>query len=114
MKDCIFCKIVSGEILAKTVYEDDTVMAFHDINPQAPIHVVIVPKQHIPDLISVNEENKIVVGDINIAAIKVADKLGIKDKGFRLICNCGIDAGQTVSHLHYHLLGGKTLGDTLV
>lgn len=114
MDDCIFCKIIKKEIPANIVYEDDKVMAFKDINPQAPIHILIVPKQHIPSVADINESNKAVVSDINIAAVKTAEKIGIKDSGFRLICNCGANAGQTVLHLHYHLLGGKVLGETLI
>ena len=114
MEDCIFCKIVNKQIPATVVYEDDTVLAFKDINPVAPVHVVIVPKEHIPDVKALNTQNAGVVGDIHLAAAKIAEKFGIADKGFRLINNCGADAGQTVFHLHYHLIGGRVLGAKII
>ena len=114
MEDCIFCKIINGDIPSTVVYEDEGVMAFKDISPQAPIHVVIIPKKHISNITELNEENADCIKDIHFAANKVAIKLGISKSGFRLINNCGLDAGQTVFHLHYHLLGGKNLGIKLL
>lgn len=110
MDDCIFCKIINKKIPAAVVYEDDRVIAFNDLYPVAPVHVLIVPKQHISNIMGINAENAGVLSDIHLAAQKVAQKLGISEKGFRLINNCGEDGGQTVLHLHYHLLGGVKLG----
>jgi len=110
MSDCIFCKIINREIPSAVVYEDEKVMAFKDINPVAPVHVLIVPKKHIGSVKEITEENACILADIHLAAKKIAQELGIYEKGFRLINNCGEDAGQTVLHLHYHLIGGKTLG----
>ena len=110
MENCIFCKIIDRQIPSSIVYEDDKVLAFNDINPVAPVHVVIVPKVHIANVNDLTPENAAVVGDIHLAAQKIAAKLGIADKGYRLINNCGADAGQTVFHLHYHLIGGLKLG----
>lgn len=114
MDDCIFCKIVERKIPAGIVYEDDRVLAFNDIKPVAPVHVIIIPKEHIADVNSLNPGNAGVVADIHLAAAKIAAKLGIADKGFRLINNCGSDAGQTVFHLHYHLIGGISLGAKII
>ncbi len=110
MGDCIFCKIIEKEIPSTIVYEDDKVLAFNDINPVAPVHVIIIPKNHIANVNELTQDNASVIGDIHMAAKKIADKLGIADKGYRLINNCGADAGQTVFHLHYHLIGGVSLG----
>lgn len=114
MDSCIFCKIINKEIPSCVVYEDERVMAFNDINPQAPVHVIIIPKKHIKDVSEIKEDNADAIKDIHVAANIVAKKLGIDKTGFRLINNCGIDAGQTVFHLHYHLLGGKSLGEKLI
>ncbi len=110
MSNCIFCKIINKEIPSVIVYEDEKVLAFNDINPVAPIHIVIIPKTHIANVNELNELNASIVADIHLAAKKIAEKLGIADKGYRLINNCGADAGQTVFHLHYHLIGGITMG----
>ena len=110
MENCIFCKIIDRQIPSTIVYEDEKVLAFNDINPVAPVHVVIVPKAHIANVNALTAENAAVVGDIHLAAQKIAARLGITDKGYRLINNCGADAGQTVFHLHYHLIGGIVLG----
>lgn len=112
--DCIFCKIINKEIPAKIVYEDDNVVAFNDINPAAPVHVLIVPTVHIESLKDINKENFDILGYIHLAANKVAEICGIYDRGYRLITNCGEDAGQTVMHLHYHLIGGISLGDKII
>ena len=114
MENCIFCKIINKEIPSTVVYENERVMAFNDIYPQAPVHVVIIPKKHIKDVSEINEENADYLKDIHFAANIVALKLGIAQSGFRLINNCGLDVGQTVFHLHYHLLGGKNLGPKLL
>lgn len=112
--DCIFCKIISKQIPAGVVYEDDRVLAFNDIKPVAPVHVIIIPKEHIADVKSLNAGNAGIVSDIHLAAVKIAEIKGIADKGFRLINNCGADAGQTVFHLHYHLIGGMNLGPKII
>jgi histidine triad (HIT) family protein len=107
---CVFCKIVNGELPAKVVYEDDLVMAFHDINPQAPVHILVIPKEHIPTLNDLEERHKELIGHIFLVIKKIAQELGIAESGYRVIVNCNRDGGQEVYHLHYHLLGGKPLG----
>lgn len=109
MENCLFCKIITGEIPTKKVYEDDKVLAFGDINPQAPVHILIIPKKHIAGLDDVKEDDISLLGHIQIVASKLAKDNKLVD-GYRLINNCGIDGGQTVQHLHYHLLGGRTFG----
>jgi histidine triad (HIT) family protein len=110
MQDCVFCKIINRDLPSNIIYEDDAVIAFKDLQPAAPVHVLIVPKIHIESVRDINEENAGIIGRIHLAANKIAEKTGIYDRGFRLINNCGSDAGQTVFHLHYHLLGGQNLG----
>lgn len=110
MEDCVFCKIIKGEIPCEKVYEDDKVLAFKDINPAAPVHVVIIPKKHISSLNEITLEDELVLGHIFTAAKEVAHKLGVSENGYRLVSNCGKDGGQTVPHVHYHLLAGRTLG----
>ena len=107
--DCLFCKIIAGDIPSAKVYEDETVYAFRDIAPQAPTHILVVPKAHIPSVDGINAENSAVVAHIFevIPAIAKAENL---TGGYRVVSNCGADAGQTVHHLHFHILGGKTLG----
>lgn len=114
MKECIFCRIIRGEIPSAKVYEDESVYAFKDINPAAPVHILIIPKEHIDGVNDLTPENAALVGDIHLAAAKIAASEGIADKGYRLINNCGADAGQTVMHLHYHLIGGITLGPKII
>ncbi|MCQ2476220.1 MAG: histidine triad nucleotide-binding protein [Clostridia bacterium] len=109
MMDCIFCKIVSGEIPSAKVYEDDTVVAFNDLEPQAPVHVLIIPKTHITSMADINEENSGVVAHIFEVAAIIAKEKGLDD-GFRVVSNCGDSAGQSVKHLHFHLMGGRTFG----
>ena len=111
--DCIFCKIVKGDIPSNKVYEDDTVLAFHDIAPQMPVHIIVIPKTHIASAAEVNEDNSAVIGHIFEVIPKIAKDLGL-DNGFRIINNCGKDGGQTVGHLHFHLLGGRDLGAKIV
>ena len=109
--DCIFCRIINGEIPSAKVYEDDEVLGIRDINPQAPVHIVFMPKKHVmSSLNDINENNQYLMGKI-MSAIKItADKLGLKN-GYRVIINCGEDAGQTVKHIHCHLLGGIQMGE---
>lgn len=114
MSDCIFCRIINGEIPSKAVYETERVYAFNDINPEAPVHVLIVPKEHISSHNALTDENVEIMKDIHLAANEIAKRLGIADSGYRLINNCGADAGQTVFHLHYHLVGGKTMGSKIL
>lgn len=114
MENCIFCKIIDRQIPSTIVYEDDKVLAFNDINPVAPVHIIIIPKVHIANVNDLTAENAAVVGDIHLAAQKIAAELDIADKGYRLINNCGADAGQTVFHLHYHLIGGLKLGMRII
>ncbi len=104
--DCIFCKIVSGEIPSKKAYEDDDVLAFYDLEPQAPVHILVIPKKHITSAAEIDGDNSMVVSKIFEAIAKIAKDLDLKD-GFRVVTNCGDAAGQTVKHLHYHLLGGR-------
>ncbi len=110
--DCLFCKIIDGSIPSKKVYEDDAVYAFCDIHPMAPVHILLVPKQHIASMDGVNSENSATVARIFEAIPKVAAAAGLKN-GYRVISNCGDDACQTVKHLHFHLLGGKKLPDQM-
>ena len=114
MEDCIFCKIVKGEIPCQKVYEDEKVLAFNDINPLAPIHVLVVPKQHFDNVMEVSEDRLDVITDIFKAINKIVKQLGIEEKGFRVVTNCGQDAGQAVMHLHFHILAGKDLGEEIM
>lgn len=111
--DCLFCKIVAGEIPSNKVYEDETMLAFHDINPEAPVHVLVIPKTHIPSMDGVNEENSEYVAKIFEKIPQIAKLAGIKN-GYRVISNCGADAAQSVLHLHFHILGGTKLPDRIV
>ena len=104
--DCLFCKIIAGEIPCSKVYEDDSVFAFNDIDPQAPVHVLIVPKVHIASADDVNETNSAVIAHIFEVAAKIAKEKGLAD-GYRIVNNCGDRAGQTVKHIHFHLMGGR-------
>jgi histidine triad (HIT) family protein len=114
MKGCIFCKIINKEIPSKIVYENDKIVAFRDINPVAPVHVLLVPRVHIASMKDINSNNADVIMHIHLAANEVAKITGTYDRGYRLINNCGADAGQTVQHLHYHLIGGTNLGPKIV
>ena len=107
--DCIFCKIANGEIPSTKVYEDEKVLAFNDLDPQAPVHVLIIPKEHISSCDEVNEENCAVVGHIFAVAAKIAKEKGLEN-GYRIVNNCGEDGGQSVKHLHFHLMGGRSFG----
>jgi histidine triad (HIT) family protein len=106
--DCIFCKIIAGDIPSKKVFEDDTMLAFFDIHPQAPVHILVIPKQHIASLDDVDAQNSNIIAAIFEKIPKIAASAGIKN-GYRLISNCGNDACQSVKHLHFHILGGKQL-----
>ena len=107
MPGCIFCKIANKEIPAKTVYEDEEVYAFHDLNPQAPAHALVIPKRHIGNLLLAEESDSALLGRLMGAAAHVAHTLGIAESGFRVVANVGVDGGQTVDHLHLHVLGGR-------
>lgn len=110
MEDCIFCKIANKEIKSEIVFEDEKVIAFNDITPQAPIHVLVIPKKHIPSFIDIAESGDFeYVKQALFAANKIAKEKGLDKSGFRIVCNHGSDAGQAVSHLHFHLLGGRKL-----
>jgi histidine triad (HIT) family protein len=113
MTDCIFCKIVKGDIPCSKVYEDDNVLAFDDISPMAPVHVIIVPKKHIATLMDLDAKSIDVTRDLMSAAQKIARIKNINDRGFRTVINCNAEGGQVVFHLHMHLLGGRKLQDPL-
>ena len=104
--DCIFCAIANGEIPSNKVYEDDKILAFYDLEPQAPVHILIIPKEHIKWAYDVNEENAQVIAHIFAKIPEIAKKLGIED-GFRVVNNCGEKAGQSVHHIHFHLMAGR-------
>lgn len=107
--DCLFCKIASGQIPSTKVYEDDLVYAFRDIDPQAPVHILIIPKAHISSVNEIDDENCAVVGHIFKVASQIAKAEGIDKDGYRIVTNIGENGGQTVGHLHYHMLGGRSL-----
>ena len=111
MDDCLFCKIIRGEIPGDKVFENDKVFAFRDIHPQAPVHILIVPKTHVANVLEGAEKG--VVADVIAAAAQIAREQGLAENGFRLITNCGRDGAQTVQHLHFHLLGGKQLSEEM-
>jgi len=108
--DCLFCKIVAGEIPANVIYQDDHVLAFEDINPQAPTHTLIIPREHLATLDELDESKEAIAGKILVAARNIAREKGLDDRGYRLVANCLESAGQTVFHIHFHLLGGRNLG----
>lgn len=108
MEECLFCKIIDGEIPSKKVYEDEKILAFMDINPQAPVHFLVIPKQHICCADKINEENCEIVAYIFTKIPQIAKKLGLSN-GYRIVNNCGDDACQTVKHMHFHILGGRQL-----
>jgi len=109
MKDCIFCKIVDKELSSRIIYEDNKFIAFKDVNPKAPVHLLIIPKKHIPSVNHIEPQDADLVGKLILVAQKIAKKEGVSESGYRLIFNIGKNAGQTVDHLHLHLLGGKKL-----
>ncbi len=112
-ENCLFCKIIKGEIPSAKVYEDEYVYAFRDINPQTPVHVLVVPKIHIASAAEVNAENSLYVAKCFEAIAKIADAEGLK-RGYRVVNNCGEDGGQSVMHLHFHLIGGVKLSEKIV
>ena len=111
--DCIFCKIANKEIPSQLVFENEYVAAFRDLAPQAPVHILAVPKVHIGSMKEINEENSHFVAEIFKAINKIVEAEGIKDSGYRVISNCGKDGCQSVQHLHFHILGGKKLSESL-
>ena len=111
MDDCLFCKIIRGDIPSAKVFENDDVFAFRDINPQAPVHVLIVPKKHVANLLEGAEAG--IMDSLMRAAAEIARQQGLAENGFRLITNCGRDGAQSVNHLHFHLLGGKQLSESM-
>jgi len=112
-EQCIFCRIVAGEAPGDIVYQDEDFLAFRDISPQAPIHLLIIPKTHVISLAQLTEEQQELAGRLVILAKKLAEKEGIAERGYRLVINCGSEGGQLVPHLHLHLIGGRKLGDRL-
>ncbi len=109
MPDCLFCKIAAGDIPAKRVYEDDDTVAFRDINPQAPTHILVIPRKHLTSLSHLSEAEDALVGRLIRIAAQLARQEGIAGRGYRLVANCGDDAGQSVEHVHFHLLGGRAM-----
>ncbi len=110
MDNCLFCKIVEGSIPSSKVYEDERFLVFRDIQPAAPVHVLIIPKKHIGSMNEVAPEDFVLIGEMHRIAQDIAKQLGVAESGYRLINNCGPDSGQAVQHIHYHLLGGAKLG----
>jgi histidine triad (HIT) family protein len=110
MSDCLFCKMASGAIPVNKVYEDDTVFAIEDINPVAPTHILIIPKLHLANLLELSPENDQLIGSIHRLAARLARERGIAEEGFRLVNNTNAGAGQSVFHIHFHLLGGRKIG----
>lgn len=108
MEDCIFCKIIAGEIPSRKVYEDERVYAFYDINPAAPTHFLVIPKEHIPSALDIREDNRDIVGYCYQVIAQIAKDLSFDN--YRVVTNCGEEAGQTVFHLHFHVLAGRNLG----
>ena len=111
---CIFCKIAAGEIPSAKVYEDEFCFAFKDINPQAPVHILLIPKAHIESMNEINDDNAEIIGEVMKAIPKVASLIPELKDGYRVISNCGKNAGQTVFHLHFHILGGKEMNEHII
>ena len=114
MENCLFCKIIRGEIPSAKVYEDEYCYAFRDINPQMPVHILVVPKKHIENISGISEADIEIAGRIQLAIAEIAEQEGLKERGFRVISNCGKDAAQSVFHLHYHILGGAEMAERMV
>lgn len=110
MDDCLFCRLVAGEIPTTTVYEDDDVLAFEDIHPKAPVHILIIPKTHISTINDIGPEQEVIIGRLYSTAAKLAAEMGFAEEGYRVVMNCNRDAGQTVYHIHLHLLAGRAMG----
>ena len=109
MEDCLFCKIAAGEIPSNKLYEDDTLLAFYDIDPQAPVHFLVIPKQHIASAAALTENDAALLGHIYAVIAELCRKLGVDESGYRVVTNVGVDGGQSVKHLHFHVLGGEKL-----
>ncbi len=109
MSDCLFCKILEGKVPAGVVYEDDNVLAFEDVNPQAPMHVLIIPRKHISTVNDLEEDDAIIIGQLYLAAKKIAVDNGVAEDGYRMVMNCNEQAGQTVFHVHLHVLAGRDM-----
>lgn len=107
--DCIFCKIAQGEIPSNKVYEDEDVLAFHDLNPEAPVHILVIPKKHITNLETAAAEDQMLLGKIMLTIQQIAREQGIAETGYRVVSNIGAQGGQTVMHMHFHLLGGREM-----
>ena len=114
MEDCLFCKITKGEIPCNKVYEDEEILAFYDIHPAAPIHILVIPKKHIVSLAHLEKEDEVIVGKIYGVINQIAKEKEFKQAGYRVIVNCGKNGGQEVMHLHFHVLAGKQLGEKIV
>ena len=112
MEDCVFCKIIKGEIPSNKVYEDDDILAFKDIKPAAPIHILVIPKKHVKSLNEIDDAQ--LISKIMFAVINIAKELGFANEGYRVINNCGENGGQAVPHLHFHILAGTKLGEKIV
>jgi histidine triad (HIT) family protein len=110
MPECLFCRIAAGEIPARIVFNDEQVVAFEDIKPQAPIHIIIIPRKHIPTVLDLDEDDRELVGHIYLAANQIAAEKSLTQDGFRLVTNCKKSAGQEIFHLHVHMLGGRNFG----
>jgi histidine triad (HIT) family protein len=113
MEDCIFCSIVEDQVPAKKVYEDDLVLAFHDVAPQAPVHILVVPKVHVTGMNQADALPDETLARVLRVAAKLAGEMGLRERGYRIVSNCGVDACQSVQHLHVHLLGGRAMGAEL-
>ena len=111
--DCLFCKIIKGEVPSTKVYEDEYVLAFKDIHPVAPVHVLVIPKKHIKDYNEVNDDSIEYISKVQLAIKEVAKVCNVHDEGYRVICNTGENGGQVVQHIHFHLIGGKKLGSKI-
>ena len=109
-QDCLFCKVLNGDIPADIVYESDSAIAFRDINPQAPTHVLVIPRKHVATINDLGEEDQEIVGSLYLAAKDIARAEGLSDEGYRVVMNCNEGAGQSVFHIHLHVLGGRALG----
>lgn len=107
--DCIFCKIIKGDIPSNKIYEDNKLIVIEDVNPQAPVHLLAIPKEHIPTILQLKQEHKELIGSIHLVANKIAKDKKIDEQGFRIVVNCNRGAGQTVFHIHFHILGGREM-----
>ena len=113
MDNCIFCKIINREIPSSIIYEDEEIIAFKDIHPVAPVHILVIPKKHIESINNIKQEDEKTVGRIYSIIKQIAKEQGIDEKGYRVVVNCGEDGGQEVKHLHFHIIGGKKLGSKI-